>query len=305
MKHFVPYRIVLFFVLIVPGKLIFSQDFSMVETSVTEGELSTTGYNKGYPSEALANPDSLDLMVLERMGLVYQFNFFRQPWVRRWHVAGLRADLNVMETPVIGKINYGMLVGSDIEANLKSNLQFQLEAYPRLGPSDYLYMSAAYSPSRLFPQHYYGLEWYHNFRQGIEASAGARWLQWDESLWFYTGSVGKYLGNYWFSLRAYITPQEEMTGQTYSLSARRYLATSMDYLGVKLIYGTSPDQISYAIDFPQIRKLNSTGAYLTYQRVLKRWLVNFEMGYRREEYFKDDFRGHISTRLQLLYQFNN
>ncbi|MBS3807458.1 MAG: YaiO family outer membrane beta-barrel protein [Bacteroidales bacterium] len=253
---------------------------------------------------ATAPSDTTRSLVLERIGGVYRFNFFRKPWVRRWHVAGLRSDLSFRNTPLIGSLNYGTLVGRDGGDDTKANLQVRVEAYPRLTPSDYAYLGAAYSGSSLFPRHYYGAEWFHSFPRGYEASLGVRWMQWQESIWFYTGSAGKYLGNYWFSLRAFITPGEKTTGQTYTLSARRYLATGMDYLGLKLEYGNSPDNLSYLLDFPQIRRLNSMGAHLSWQRDLNRWLLYLDVGYRREEFQDDVFRGHFSARLHLLYQLN-
>jgi len=252
----------------------------------------------------LASADTSRSLVLEKIGGVYRFNFFPQPWVRRWHVAGLRTDWNYRNTPVIGSVNYGTLAGGPIDGDSKVNWQFQLEAYPRITSSDYMYLSAAYSGSSLFPRHYYGGEWFHSFQRGFEASAGVRWMQWEESIWFYTGSIGKYLGNYWFALRAYITPGEKATGQTYTLSARKYLATGKDYLGVKLEYGNSPDNLSYLLDFPDIRRLNSMGVHLSWQRELNRWLLYVNLGYRREEYQNDAYRGHFSTRLHLLYKLD-
>lgn len=248
--------------------------------------------------------DTASSFVLERIGGVYRFNFFRRPWIRRWHVAGLRGDFHFKNNPLITSLNYGTLVGSGVDKPDRTNLQFRLESYPRITPSDYAYLSMAYSASNLFPDQYYGAEWYHSFSRGFEASLGLRWMQWEESIWFYTGSVGKYLGNYWFSLRAYLTPGEKSTGQTYIFSARKYLATSMDYLGIKLEYGNSPDNLSYLVDFPEIKRLNSMGAHLTMQRDLNQWLLYIDLGYRREEYQNDAFRGHFSTRLHLLYQLN-
>jgi len=255
-------------------------------------------------SQAEQPADSGRSLVMERIGGTYRFHFFRKPWVRRWHVAGARADLRFRNIPLIGSLHYGRLAGMNMADQEKVNLQYRVEAYPRLTASDYAYLSAAYSGSNLFPNHYYGAEWYHSFNRGFEASAGVRWMQWEESIWFYTGSLGKYTGNYWLSLRAYISPGDRFTGQTYTFTVRRYLATASDYVGIKLEYGNSPDNLSYLVDFPEIRRLNSMGAHLSVQKDLNRWLVFMDLGYRREEYQNDAFRGHFSIRLHLLYQLN-
>ena len=233
----------------------------------------------------------------------YRFDFFSKPWVRRWHIVGLRTDVDVKGSRVIGRINYGRLVGANLGEVAGGNLQYQVEAYPRLGPSDYAYLALAYSGSKLFPGQQYGAEWFHSFDKGFEASLGLHYLRWKDPFWFYTGSVGKYLGNYWFSLRTYISSAEKLTGQTYTFSARRYLATGDDYLGLMLEYGTSPEDLSYLIDFPEIKRLRSLGARVSYQRLLNNWLFKAELGYRNEEYRADLTRDHLNTRLHLLYHF--
>jgi YaiO family outer membrane protein len=253
--------------------------------------------------------DTLDSEVdprvyMEQAGMEYQFHFFRKPWIRRWHVTTLRTDWRLQGFPVLAKINAGTLAGFNGQDDPPLHLQYQVDAYPRITGSDYMYLSAAFSGSKRFPKHYLGGEWYHSFSRGFEASLGFRWLRWRESVIYYTGSAGKYLGNYWLSLRAYVTPSEEFTGQTWTLSARRYLATGEDYLGLRLEYGTSPENLISIVDYPDIKSFRSAGAHLSYQRRLGQWLVKTEAGYRREEYREDTFRNHLSIRLHLLYQFN-
>ncbi|MGM0531296.1 MAG: YaiO family outer membrane beta-barrel protein [Bacteroidota bacterium] len=246
--------------------------------------------------------------LLKQAGLVHRFSFFKKPWIKRWHVASLRADLNLKNTLLIGMINYGNLVGSEhpyIDNTNKANLQFQLDAYPRITPSDYLYLNLAYSGSQLFPEHRYAAEWFHNFDKGYELSGGFRGLKWNEPIFFYTGSLGLYYRKYWFALRTYITPQERATGHTYTLRARRYLATSDDYVGLKLEYGTSPESLDYVVDFSEVNQLNTKGIHLEYQKNIKHWLIKLGLIYRNEEFKDNNFRDHISTELRVMYQFYN
>ena len=260
-------------------------------------------------SDFISPVDTVDeadrpFIVMARTGLVHHFSFFNLPWVRRWHVLSLRNELNMAGWPLVGVINYGRLMGAPEPGLSAANWQFQLEAYPRLSPGDYVHLLAAYSESRLFPHHHYGGEWFHSFGHGLEASAGMRWMEWGPSIWFYTGSLAKYTGNYWFSFRPYITRQNGNTGQTYSLAARRYGATPQNYLGVKLLYGTSPEYLSYVVDYPDIKTLKGYGGYLSFQQSWNHWIVKTVVGYRREEFSTDRFRGHFTSQLHLLYQLN-
>ena len=246
--------------------------------------------------------------LVKQAGLVHRFNFFKKPWIKRWHVTSLRADLNLKNSLLIGQINYGKLVGSEhpyVDYSNKANLQFQLDGYPHITPSDYLFLNLAYSGSPLFPEQRYAAEWFHNFDKGYELSGGFRGLKWNEPIFFYTGSFGLYYRKYWFALRTYITPEERVTGHTYTLRARRYLATSDDYIGLKFEYGTSPESLADVVDFEEINRLNTTGIHMEYQENIKHWLIKLELIYRKEEFRNDDFRDHIGTELHLMYQFYN
>ena len=244
--------------------------------------------------------------LVKQAGLVHRFNFFRKPWIKRWHVTSARADLNLKNTLLIGMINYGRLVGSlppSLAGSNNAGFQYWLDAYPRLSPSDYLYLNFAYSGSPLFPEQRYGAEWFHNFDNGVELSGGLRGFNLEEPLFIYTGSLGLYYRRYWFAFRAWINPGERLTSQTYTLRARRYLATSDDYVGMKLEYGSSPESLAYVIDFEEINRLNTLGFHLEYQENIKHWLFKLELIYRDEEYREDHFRDHISTELHIMYQF--
>ncbi|MEF8983581.1 MAG: YaiO family outer membrane beta-barrel protein [Bacteroidales bacterium] len=261
------------------------------------------GHKKGNVLYKDLNPG-----LLKQAGVVHRFSFFRKPWVKRWHVTSLRADLNLKNSLFIGMINYGRLVGSGhpyVDNPGKVNLQFQLDGYPRITPSDYLYLNLAYSGSPLFPEQRYAAEWFHNFDKGYELSGGFRGLKWNEPIFFYTGSAGLYFRDYWFALRTYITPEERATGHTYTLRARRYLATSDDYIGLKLEYGTSPESLAYAVDFEELNRLNTTGIHLEYQENIKHWLIKLGLIYRNEEFMDNNFRDHIITELRIMYQFYN
>lgn len=291
MKQLERYWIMIVFLWVMPVDGLLSQPVSVGQE---EGALQADTLDEG--------PKPMGY--LEQAGVEYQFHFFREPWVRRWHVNSLRTDWRIKGSPVQAKINAGRLAGPEEGDGQLFHLQYQVDAYPRISSSDYMYLSAAFSGSTRFPKYYLGGEWYHSFARGFEASLGFRWFQWRESVVYYTGSAGKYYGNYWFSLRAYVTPTEDYTGQTWVLSARRYLATAEDYLGLKLEYGTSPENLISIVDYPNIKGFRSAGAHLSYQRRLGQWLMRTEAGYRREEYREDTFRNHLSIQLHLLYQFN-
>lgn len=244
--------------------------------------------------------------LVKQAGLVHRFNYFRKPWIKRWHLTSARVDMNLKNTLLIGMVNYGRLFGSlppSLAGSGNTGFQYWLDAYPRLSSSDYLYLNYAYSASQLFPEHRYGAEWFHNFESGVELSGGFRGFNLEDPLFIYTGSLGLYYQKYWFAFRAWINPGERFTSQTYTLRARRYMATSDDFVGMKLEYGYSPESLAYVGDFEEINQLNTLGFHLEYQENIRHWLFKLDLIYRDEEYREDHFRDHISTELHIMYQF--
>jgi YaiO family outer membrane protein len=61
----------------------------------------------------------------------------------------------------------------------------------------------------LFPDLRYGAELYKSLPHSLELSAGFRTLKYSTTTNIYTGSIGWYTGNSYWSLRPYFTPEME------------------------------------------------------------------------------------------------
>ncbi len=91
--------------------------------------------------------------------------------------------------------------------------QYELDFYPKFSEKIYGYLNYGYSDDVIYPKHRAGAELYLNLPKAIEVSAGMRYLAFSSgSTTILTGSFGLYRGNYYFSLRPYITPTSESTG---------------------------------------------------------------------------------------------
>ncbi|MEP0134200.1 MAG: YaiO family outer membrane beta-barrel protein [Eudoraea sp.] len=124
-----------------------------------------------------------------------------------------------------------------------NGLQYEMDFYPKISKTFYAYTNYGYSNSRIFPNHRAGAELYANLPKALEVSAGIRYLDFVTSqAIIYTGSVGLYKGNYYFSLRPYITPRTDgPIGFSGSLLARKYFQDRENYFGINLIMGYSPE----------------------------------------------------------------
>lgn len=122
-------------------------------------------------------------------------------------------------------------------------IQYEMDFYPKFSKTFYGYLNYGYSESSIFPSHGVGGELYANLPKKIEASAGFRFLDFaDTKVTIFTGSIGLYSGNYYMSLRPYITPNPNgSTGVSGNLLVRKYLKDGTNYLGLRAGMGFMPE----------------------------------------------------------------
>ena len=122
-------------------------------------------------------------------------------------------------------------------------LQYEMDFYPEMSKMFYGYLNYAYSDSDIFPTHRVGVELYSNLPKSKEASLGIRYLDFlGVQSTIYTGSFGLYKGNYYASLRGYVTPNSAgSTGVSGQFTGRKYLTDRDHYIGLILSMGCIPE----------------------------------------------------------------
>jgi len=150
------------------------------------------------------------------------------------------AGVEYTRTTKIGKIIPRINYANRFDTN---GLQYEMDLYPQLSKRFYGYLNYGYSNADIFPNHRVGVEIYANLPKALEVSLGMRYLDFLASKTnIFTGSIGLYKGNYYLSLRPYVVPnQDGNTGVSGSLTARKYLKTREDYLGLILNMGFIPE----------------------------------------------------------------
>lgn len=169
-------------------------------------------------------------------GVNYSFDVFSRTYDPAQYASIQLARTNAWGSSIL-RLNYSHRFSTD-------GIQPEIDLYPRIANGVYAYLNYGYSASSLFPDHRVGAELFASLPHSLEASAGIRYLYFghDSKVNIYTGSIGWYVKNYWFSLRPYITPDEE-TGTSVSATvfARRYFEDRDNYLGLSGGAGFSPD----------------------------------------------------------------
>ncbi len=177
-----------------------------------------------------------DLIAGNEVGINYNFMHFDKQFEDPWHILSLSYKRSTPIGSVIFKTNLANKFASN-------GVQFELEAYPRLSKTFYMYLGTGYSNSDgLFPRFRTGASLYANLPLSFEAEAGFRQLKFSENIWMYTASIGKYYKSLWFNLRTYLTPGDDNISQSYALTTRYYTGGANDYLGLVVGTGISPEE---------------------------------------------------------------
>ncbi|WP_445385045.1 YaiO family outer membrane beta-barrel protein [Robiginitalea sp. IMCC44478] len=189
---------------------------------------------------------------------------------------------------IIPRINYSNRFG-------ENGLQYEVDLYPKFSKTFYAYLNYGFSEAGIYPNHRAGMELYANLPNALEVSLGVRYLDFRETqARLITGSFGIYRGNYYLSLRPFVTLTDARDpGFSGSFLARKYLKDSMHFLSIRGSYGFSPE----------LRQLRSGGTllaetvlYVESQQLLfeyqfhgksSKQAYRAELGLSRQEYIFD------------------
>lgn len=222
--------------------------------------------------------------------LSYTLDYFDKAFNRDpWQITALSYGRKTNFGSVIARINMANRFGD-------TGFQYELDAYPKISENNYGYLNYGFSQSDIFPENRFGAEWYHNFPKSFEGSIGMRMLYFSSSsVDIYTATLGKYLGNYWLSLRSFVTPGTDGTSVSGQLQMRRYFSDPENYLGLRLGYGVSPDDNRNLIDSDQKLTLKTRSLRLEYNHIFRHvWIFNIGGVWGNEERVPNEFSGYYT-----------
>lgn len=221
------------------------------------------------------DPDPHRNQPLNAVSIDYEYeNFDRQ--LDSWQLLTAELSHRFGFGSVIARVNDAERFGSHGD-------QVELDAYPRLGKGTYAYLNVGHSNDSIFPKWRGGAEIYRNLPHSFEASAGFRRLLFRSSdVTLYTGSVGKYKGNYWISLRPYVSTDNSGTSVSGTLTLRRYYVDADQYIGFDVGYGEGPEP---DLTLQEITRLRSWSARVsTHWKIRPTVVLLGRVGYRDQEF---------------------
>lgn len=252
-------------------------------------------FDKGFnQDEILSYLRNLErFRMVNAVGATYDYDTFFgdvDPW-HTWSVYGrtrtkLTGALIARVTQSVRYDGFGTLV--------------ELDAYPSIGKNGYAYLNVGGSGASFFPKFRFGASYYHNLNKAWEVEGGYRYLGFSSATHIITGSVGKYLGNWWLNVRLNVIPDESATSTSTQLTARYYFKTAEDYFSFQLGTGVSPDEETR----DQSQLLNSYRARVGYQQLVSpKFMIYGYTGFSRDELSTDNFRNNINLSLGFEYRF--
>ncbi|MBP1629991.1 MAG: hypothetical protein H6Q15_884 [Bacteroidetes bacterium] len=207
----------------------------------------------------------------------------------------------------LGFLGYGFNIGKHtlaLRANYanrfsQKDLQLEADFYLQLRNKAYMYFNYAYSfDASLFPENRLGYEFYMPWKYKIEYSLGLRYLSYSNSqVLITTGHIEKYMGQNWFSIRPYYAFMKDKNSLTLVGNYRFYSKNGLNFFGVELGYGNSPDD-RYTSQNIELNQLHSYKVKLEGNLMLSRISdLRLGLGYSNEEYKKNEFRNRYLVEL--------
>ena len=135
---------------------------------------------------------------------------------------------------IIGKLNFNRRFN-------ENGTQVEFDLYPKITKGLYAYLNIGFANTFLFPDLRYGAELYKSLPHSLELSAGFRTLKYSTTTNIYTGSIGWYTGNSYWSLRPYFTPGDGGTSSSAAINYRKYRSNAKNYVSFTYSMGVSPE----------------------------------------------------------------
>ena len=262
----------------------YGEAVSLLETFVQKypGQAEALNKLQEYRPDAMKNKIRLSYTLDE-----FDKNFNRDPWQTTSLSYGRKTKLGT----VIARVNYAKRFGN-------TAFQYEMDAYPKISENNYGYLNYGFSQNSVFPKNRLGVEWYHNFPKSFEGSIGMRELFFNSSnVDIYTATLGKYTGNYWISLRSYVTPGTTGTSVSGALQVRRYFSDPENYIGLRLGYGVSPDDNRNLTDPNSNSRLTlkTRSLRIEYNHIFSRiWILNAGGTWGNEELQSGTYSGYYT-----------
>ncbi|MPL92724.1 hypothetical protein SDC9_38837 [bioreactor metagenome] len=258
--------------------------------------------NENYLDSAAVKQLYNEMQMLSRantLSLFYSIDLFDNNNPGPFHLSYVDYAFKVKKTTFIPRVNFANRFNTN-------DVQVEADLYHTFSNGHYLYLNyGAGIYNKLFPQHRAGLEYFMPAFNTMEFSVGARFLNsGNYNVAIATGHIGKYYRNWWFSLRPYYVIQKSKNALTTVFNTRYYGENPINFWGLELLYGNSPDD-RYSLSNPA-ENLLLTNYRIKLEKNIALFRYNelrLSAAYAYEEYTAGSFRNRYTLEILFKHKF--
>lgn len=216
-----------------------------------------------------------------------------------WDYSSVYYSRDTNYGPVTAQINYASRLQ-------KQAPQYEIKLSPRINRHTYFDVMAAFANEPiLFPKKVLGVEGFYDMPTFLNLSLGVKYSDIGPTHFStYTGSLSRYIDNYWVSFRPYyFVPKDSKGSILYTGILRRYFATVDHYISVALGSGRSPDLADLITVNFLVIKNNFINLNYEFPLFNHLFVIDLGAGYQRWEYPSDLVRNLYNGSIGIKYRF--
>lgn len=245
--------------------------------------------------EALALRTSIHQKKKSALSISYQNTSFSNPGFAPWHLGYLEYKQKINNIPWVIRAIYGRMFS-------QSAVQFEIDLYPKLNITSYLYFNAGISKGDyIFPSISGGLEYYKSFKK-IDASIGGRYLHFKTSeVIIATGHIAYNIHDWQIAYRPFFSLLNKNWYPSHVLSLKKSNYIKEIFLQLDIQYGIAPYDFLTINEFDRI---SSTRVGIQYQfRINMCSFIRPVLMYEYEEYFPKQYRNRFNAQIIFTKRF--
>jgi YaiO family outer membrane protein len=226
---------------------------------------------------------------LQSVGVSNMMEFYTRPSRLNWNITAFEGTVRINRDSVrsitfVPRLNLAQKVPVGDDYFKKVDAQGQLETYLVASRKLSLYALYAYSGSTVFSKHLAVVEGTFSWPHGWNLTGGGKMYYWTKPIFSYTLGVEKYVGNFWITLKPYLTYLNSNCYGSVNLGVRRYFRDPVNFIHLGIFDGHSAEVLPH-LDSEYLLGNKTWGGYLLWQQKLCRsFSLKTAVSFRREQY---------------------
>jgi YaiO family outer membrane protein len=209
---------------------------------------------------------------LQSVGVSNMMEFYTKPSRLNWNITSLEGAVRMNRDSVhhitfVPRLNLAQKVPIGDNYFRKVDAQGQLETYFAASRKLSLYALYAYSGSTVFSKHLAVVEGTFSLSHGWNLTGGSKMYYWTKPIFSYTLGLEKYVGNFWITLKPYLTYLNSNCYGSVNLGVRRYFRNPVNFLHLGIFEGHSAEVLPH-LDSEYLLGNKTWGCYLLWQQKL-------------------------------------